>query len=164
MTMQEVGQLRDLIDDLGSAMMTTQHGDRMRSRPMASQGIDEDGTMWFLTGRASDKAEEIRDDSAVNLTFADAGKNRYVSISGRARLVDDLAKKQELWSQMAKVGFSGPEDPNLVLIRVDVDGAEYWDGPSSKMVALYGWVKALVTGEGVDMGENKTLGGSATLR
>lgn len=162
MSESEIQQIKDLIEGIHSAMMTTTHGQGLRSRPMAPQTSEFDGSLWFMAQRTSEKIAEIRSDSAVNVAFSDPGKNRYVSISGKAFLTDDREKIKELWSPLDKVWFSGPEDPEIMLIRVDVDGAEYWDGPSNKMVALYGWVKSLITGNDANLAKNETLGGAAS--
>jgi hypothetical protein len=52
----------------------------------------------------------------------------------------------------------GLGDPDLALLRVRVEKAEYWDAPSSKMVQLAGFVKAIVTGQRADdLGENEKI-------
>jgi hypothetical protein len=40
---------------------------------------------------------------------------------------------------------------------VDVEKAEYWDSPNSKVVQLAGFVKALVTGQEAKGGENEKV-------
>ena len=49
------------------------------------------------------------------------------------------------------------DDPRLCLLKVSVEQAEYWDAPSSKIVQLFGFVKALATGQEADYGENKKI-------
>jgi len=124
----------------------------------------DEGVMWFMTGLDTEKAHEVEEDSAVNVAFANEGDNRFVSISGRCRLVQDIPKQKELWTSFARAWFDGPEDSNLVLMRVEIDGAEYWDGPKSKMVMMVGWLKSKVTGGGIDMGDNATIEPRATLK
>ena len=52
----------------------------------------------------------------------------------------------------------GKDDPSLTLLVVDVEGAEYWDGPSSKVVMMARMAKALVTNTSADdSGENRTM-------
>jgi general stress protein 26 len=150
-------KLHSLISDMQFAMMTTACPDgSLRSRPMATHKAEEfDGTLWFFTHDHSAKVHEIFADTHVNLSYADPGKNDYVSVSGRATLVKDKGKAKELWNPLYKAWFpAGLDDPNLALIRVDVDRAEYWDSPNSKMVQIAGFVKALVTGERAKGGEN----------
>ena len=49
--------------------------------------------------------------------------------------------------------LAGFADPNIVLIRVHVDHAEYWDVPSSVMVHAYGYLKAVTTGKPAHPGD-----------
>ena len=65
---------------------------------------------------------------------------------------------KELWSPAFKAWFpDGLEDPELALLRVEVETAEYWESPSSAVVKMVGFVKAVATGQQYQAGENKTL-------
>jgi general stress protein 26 len=153
-------KLHSLIKGIGFAMMTTTTSEgTLRSRPMASRVEEEfDGTLWFFSHDQEPKIHEILENPQVNLAFADPSKNDYVSVSGTATLVKDKAKAKELWNPFYKAWFpQGLDDPHLALIRVDVDKAEYWDSPNSKMVQLAGFVKALVTGKEAKGGENQKI-------
>src|SRR3954463_2099466 len=136
----DVQKLAKLIKGIKVAMLTTQDDDgTFRSRPMATQDEEFDGTLWFFTQIDSHKVTEIDRQHQVNLSYADSGDNRYVSISGLATLVRDRAKIDELWSPVLKAWFpDGKDDPNIALLRVDVQKAEYWDAPSSTLVKLVG--------------------------
>jgi len=130
----------------------------LRSRPMQTQQAEFDGDLWFFTGRDTHKTDEVSRDNHVNLSYAEPGDNRYVSVSGTASLVSDQAKIKELWNPLLKAWFpKGVDDPNIVLLKVEVDKAEYWDAPSSKVVQIVGFMKALATGERYHPGENKVL-------
>jgi general stress protein 26 len=97
--------------------------------------------------------EEVDRHIEVNLGYADPGSNTFVSVSGKAQLVRDAAKAQELWSPILKAWFpDGLHDPDLALLRVKVEHAEYWDSPSSKLVQLAGFVKAVATGKSYQAG------------
>jgi general stress protein 26 len=122
---------------------------------MGTQKIDLiEGALWFFTSSESSKTDEILHQRQVNLAYASIEKQCYVSVSGRAHIVRDRAKTRELWKPAVKIWFPhGVEDPTLVLLRVDVVAAEYWDSPSSKMVQLYGMAKLALTGK-----TSKTLG------
>ncbi|CAN5852692.1 pyridoxamine 5'-phosphate oxidase family protein [soil metagenome] len=143
------GRLKEKIKDVKVAMMTTAEGDgTLRSRPMHTSEVLDDGFLWFFTWIDSPKAEEIKNDSHVNLSYADPGSNLYVSVSGRAFLTRDRSKIEELWSPFLKAWFpEGKDDPSIGLIRVAPTQAEYWDSSSSKLVQLIGYVKAVATGE-----------------
>jgi len=146
---EELKKLGEKIKDIRIAMLTTLEDDgSLRSRPMATQQTEFDGTLWFFTKDNSPKVAEVAHDQHVNLSYAKPDDELYISISGTARIVRDKQKVKELWNPFVKAWFpKGPEDPELVLLRVDPGQAEYWDSPSGTMVQLYGLVKAVVTGK-----------------
>jgi len=150
---QMVAKVAELIKDINVAMMTTEAEDGLlHSRPMATQKTEFDGTLWFFTGLSTGKISEIGWNPEVNLSYSDGGANKYVSVSGTAEIVDDRAKKEELWSDIYKAWFpQGLDDPDLCLMKVEVTFAEYWDVPSGKMVQAFGFLKALATGERLKM-------------
>jgi general stress protein 26 len=147
--------LGELIKGIRVAMLTTADPDGiLRSRPMATQDLDFDGQLWFFTHKKSGKVDSITGDQHVNVAYVDLDDNRYVSVCGRATLVTDERKIEDLWNPMLKAWFpDGLNDPELALICVDVDSAEYWDAPASAWVQLVGFTKAIITGkryEGAD--------------
>ncbi|NEM98837.1 pyridoxamine 5'-phosphate oxidase family protein [Pontibacter burrus] len=155
----DLQKLIDKIKNIDTAMMTTADDEgSLRSRPMRNMQIKEDGVIWFFTGYESEKTHELQKDAHVNLSYAKPDDQLYVSVSGRAVVSRDKAKIDELWNPALKAWFpEGKEDPNIGLIKVTIDKAEYWDSPSSAMVHLYGVVKAAITGERADPGENKKI-------
>src|SRR5205085_12341216 len=80
----------DLIKDAHSALLVTVGPDgRLDSRPMGCVQTDFEGTIWFLTFADSSKVNEILKDNHVLVSYANAAKYEYVSLSGTARLVTD---------------------------------------------------------------------------
>jgi general stress protein 26 len=170
-TTDALEQLREKIDGIRIAMLTTVEEDgSLHSRPMATQETESDGDLWFFTAAGSPKTGEIRRDHRVNLSYADPDDQRYVSVSGTARVVRDPAKAKELWNPLLKAWFpKGLDDPELALLRVEVEKAEFWDAPSGKMVQLAGFLKALATGKRyeADPGEHEKIelaGAGAAVR
>ena len=141
-------KLFKLIKDIRIAMMTTIDDDgSLRSRPMYNQSVDKDGKLWFFS-KADDKVQEIKRERQVNLSYSDPGSQTYVSISGTAADLRDKAKAKEHWSEGMRVWFpKGVEDSDIVLICVTPTNGEYWDSPSSTMLHLYGYVKAITVGK-----------------
>lgn len=156
----DLQKLRDLVKDIDFCMLTTidERGD-LHSRPMSSNGeIDPDGDLWFFTGAYSHKVSEINHAPRVNVSFADPQNQNYVSITGRAKLVRDRKKIDELWQPQFTMWFpEGKDDPNIALLRVKIEKAEYWDSPSSAVSFVLDFVSALVTGEEPNSGEHKQL-------
>ena len=158
-THEVVQHFGDLIKGIKVAMMTTVEEDgSLRSRPMWTHDRDFDGELWFFTREHSHKVDEVEHDHHVNLSYADPTRERYVSVSGRCRLVRDKEKARELWNPTLKAWFpDGLDDPELALLCVRVERAEYWDTPNSRMVQLVGMVKAALTGETYKPGDNQKL-------
>ena len=106
---------------------------------------------------ATHKVLEVKHEPRVNVSFS-SDKYRYVSMSGTAALVRDKAKIEELWKPSLKAWFpKGTDEPDIALIKVTVEKAEYWDSPSSSVAHVIGLVKALATGTTSDGGENKKV-------
>ncbi len=154
-----IQKLASLIKDIEFAMLTTVEANgSLRSRPMATQKTEFDGTLWFFTRGDSPKVEEIDRQHQVNLSYANPNKQAYVSISGTATLVRDASKNKELWNPLYKTWFpDGLDDPQLALLEVEIDKAEYWDFPSSKVVQVVGFFKAMATGQSYKGGEHEKV-------
>lgn len=151
--------LRKLTKDIRVAMIATVTPEgALRSRPMATQEIDDEGQLWFFTADDSGKSREIAEEHAVNVVYAEPKDERYISISGTAAIVHNPEKMRELWNPLYKAFFpQGLEDPHLALLQIRVESAEYWDAPSSKMVQLYEMTKAAVLGEEPHLGDHARL-------
>lgn len=159
-TNSQLSKVRDLVEDIRIAMMTTvDDQENLVSRPMACLQMDEDGTIWFFTKRLSPKVEQIEDNGhRVNLSFSSVSDSDYVSVSGKATELYDKAKIDELWNPQAKAWFpDGKDDPELTLLKVHVDMAEYWSSNDSSMVRFFQQATAVVTGNPPKMGENKKV-------
>lgn len=152
-------KLGELIKDLKFAMLTTVDDDgSLRSRPMATQNKTFDGELWFFTRASAPKVHEIEREQHVNVSYAHPTDQTYVSVSGKARVVRDVKKNEELWTAPMKAWFpKGPDDPETALLKITVDKAEYWDSASSAVVHMIGFVKATFTGKPYHAGENEKI-------
>lgn len=146
----EQQKLVELMKDMNVGMMTTFGSEGPRTVPMARQEVDPSAELWFITARDTRHADDIASDPRVAVSFSSSGA--WVAITGRANVVDDQAKLEELWNTFAEAWLpGGPEDPNAALIKVDVERAEYWDSPgSSKVASLVSFAKAKLTGDTLD--------------
>lgn len=154
---QKAQKLWQMVQDIKIAMLATRDGGVLRCRPMECLQIEENGTLWFFTGASSPKTAEMNDEHEVALAFADKANQNYVSISGVATLLRDEKKARALWTEEQRIWYpNGLDDPNLSLLRVKVQQAEYWDRPTGEMVAAHGLVRAIAD-ETPDLGENEKL-------
>jgi general stress protein 26 len=156
---ESIKKLAELIKDIQFSMLTTVEADgSLRSRPMATQQTEFDGDLWFFTGVSSHKVHDIENNPQVNVAFSNPQDQSYVSIKGRAYLVRDQQKAKDLWNPFYRTWFpDGLDDPDLALLKIETEGAEYWDSPSSAVVHLFGLAKALATGQRPQPGDNEKL-------
>jgi general stress protein 26 len=152
-------KLHELIEDVEVAMLTEVAPDgRLHSRPLHTLRAELDGTLWFATGYDSEKVRELEANPQVNVAYASRGKGIYVSVAGRASVTRDRATIDALWSPQMSVFFKGgKDDPNLCLIRIDPESAEYWDGPGTALGKGLYFVTTAVTKNPGHMNDNRTI-------
>ena len=150
-------KLTELIKDIKFAMFTTHKtAGHLHSRPMTTQNkrIDDD-SLWFFMSRSGDPVSEFHGDDQVNVSYANPSSDTYVSVTGTAHVVEDMAKKKALWNKPAEAWFKGGvDDPDLALVQVRIEHADYWDVKESKVVQLYKMAEAAVTGKPPKLGEH----------
>lgn len=151
-----------LIKDIRFGMLTHRGANgTMHAHPLTTQNkdIDEQSQLYFFIPRDGEIYQRLQADKQVNVNYADPGDDSYMSISGSASFIDDMAKKEALWSKMTEAWFpGGPGDPNVALLAVKIDQAEYWDVKESKLTQLFKMARASITGNPPeDMGEHKEM-------
>lgn len=152
-------KLKELVEGIDFAMLTTITPEgALHSRPMSTQEMGSDGTLWFFTRANATKVDEIEHEQQVNVAYSQPQDHRYVSVSGRASLVRDAAKIRKLWKPAYKLWFpEGLDDPELALLRVQIETAEFWDANQSRMLKLALMVKSLATGQEYEPGEHGNI-------
>ena len=93
-----IKKVAKLMRDLDFCMLTT-HTKRggLRSRPMSNNGqVEFDGDVWFFSAADSRKVREIEATPRVHLSYADLDQWRFVSMTGRARIVRDRSESTRL--------------------------------------------------------------------
>ena len=151
----QMAKLIELTRDINITMFTTIDEDgHFVSRPMAQQLVDPDGDIWLFAERDSRVVEQLTANPHVGMTLSSS--DTWISIDGSAEMVEDQAKKEELWNSWVEAWLpDGKTDPSVVLIKVDPHTAEYWDTPGGRVASLISFVKAKVTGapyDGADQG------------
>ena len=157
MTDDTTRRVAELLKDERFGMFTTTASDgTLTSRPMAMQEVEFDGDLWFFAARSSRKVTHIDSNSRVNVAVSSA--DTWISLYGRAAVVTDEAKKKELWNAGVAAWFpDGPDDAEIVLIKVTGESAEYWDNPGGRIATAFSLIKAKVTGEPYSGGENEKV-------
>ncbi len=149
-------RVAELIKDFRFAMLTTRNAeDRLVAHPLTVQESEFDGDLWFLVSTNATFVVDIDADDRVGVSLS--SKDSWVSLSGRAQLVEDRAKIHELWNPVVEAWFTnGPDDPDVGLLKFTAETAEYWDSPGGRLASLFSFVKSKITDEPYDA-ENETV-------
>lgn len=153
---ENIKKLGDLMRGIRFAMLTTAEPDgSLHSRPMATQDVEFDGDIWFFTAADSGKVWEADRNHHVNVAYSNPEKNNYVSATGTAALVRDRKKIEELWKPVYKTFFpKGLEDPELALLKISVEKAEYWDSPGTAIGRAINFARAYLTSAPSKLGDH----------
>ena len=154
MSDEQTRTVAELLKGERFGFLTTVRADgTLTSRPMTLQEVEFDGDLWFFAERDSNPVRDVAASPQVNVGVGSGGS--WVSLTGDAEVVDDAAKKRELWNSAVEAWFpEGPDDEKVVLLKVHADSAEYWRAPGGRLSTAISFVKARVTGERIDAGEN----------
>jgi general stress protein 26 len=142
---------------IGMLTTHTKNGET-HTRPMLVHEIDEGGWLWFVTDRDSRKTCELSQNPRATIAFASSKGDRFVTVQGTAVVVRDNLKLKQLWNPTLRAWFPrGRRDPDIVLVAMRVSRAEYWLAPRTRLVRVYGRVKAALTGKREETGTHGVL-------
>lgn len=153
---ESISKVTKIINDSHIGMLTTINEDgALVSRPLAVQEVKYDGDMWFFTGLETSQVSHVGADARVNISF---GKNtEWVSVAGTAEVVTDRQKIHDMWNQAVEAWFpDGPDTPEVCLLHINSDSAEYWTSPGGRAATVLQWVKSRITGSGTSLPESGT--------
>jgi general stress protein 26 len=154
---RKLDRVWDIVEHVGVCMLTTRFAGGLRSRPLEARPDREQGLIQFIVDLRAGKDDEIDAVPDVCLTFIHNKQKAYLSITGRAEVLDDPARARVIWKKTDAAWWSGPDDPNVRVLSVEPQTAELWDGPASAEVARYEFAKAFATGEKPNLGENRKV-------
>jgi general stress protein 26 len=154
---ESISKVTDIINDSHIGMFTTiNEQGALVSRPLAVQDVKDDGDMWFFTSANTSQVAHIKANPAVNVSFGQ--RTEWVSVAGTAEVVTDRQLIHDLWNQMVEAWFpDGPDTPEVVLLHVDSDSAEYWTSPGGTAATVLQWIKSKVTHNRMSVGESGTV-------
>lgn len=145
-----INKIRELAKGIDMCLFCThvKNGDGEHTRPMSTQGVDEDGTLWFFSDKNSLKNKEIKADNQIRLYYSQPSKSAFMVLNGEAEIVFDKEKVKELWSPHVKAWFTeGIDDPAISLLKITPKSAYYWDVEGNKMVNFFKYLASIATGK-----------------
>ena len=154
---ESISKVTDIINDSHIGMFTTiNETGALVSRPLAVQEVKDDGDMWFFTSSTTSQVAHIRANPAVNVSFGK--RTEWVSVAGTAEVVTDRQLIHDMWNQVVEAWFpDGPDTPEVVLLHVDSDSAEYWTSPGGTAATVLQWIKSKVTNSRMSVGDSGTV-------
>ncbi|KAF2331294.1 pyridoxamine 5'-phosphate oxidase family protein [Flavobacterium daemonense] len=152
-----VNKIKELAENIKTCMFCTYNNDRLQSRPMSVQKIDDLGNLWFLSDRNSSQNADITMNPTVEIFFAEPN-DKFLTLHGSATIKYDRETIKDLYDPIVKVWMPGGiDDPNLSVIKVVPDDGYYWNNKNGKLVAIAKMTAALVTGKTMDDGVEGNL-------
>jgi general stress protein 26 len=100
------------------------------ARAIDTSKLTDEWTVRFMTDRRTRKVGEIARTGRMTLIYHHQVGRAYVTLVGRASIIDDVAVKQASWQPGSfKWHPGGPTDPNVVLIEFVAERIETWNTP-----------------------------------
>jgi len=155
---EAIAKLKELAEDIDFALMTTDLTQPpFHIIPMSTKKVDEEGNIWFLSGKDSEHNTHIEEEERALLTYSSKSDMEFLSIYGHARICFDKKIIKELYSSGDDAWFNGVDDPFLSAIEIKPSEARYWDTKNGKLISLFKMAIGSVTGNEPDLGEEGTL-------
>jgi general stress protein 26 len=147
-------ELRATLREFDTVMLVTiGEGEMMHARPMALQDLDErlDCDLWLVTSMQTTKVHEIGRDRKCAVVALRSRDGAYVSIAATARCERNEAEVKRLWKPDWKAWFpKGPDDPEIGIVKLTVDRAEYWEPEGGRLRVLFSMAKNVMQGRPAD--------------
>lgn len=155
---EAIEKIQELANEQTCHFCTFTNSFEITARPMYTQKVEDDGCFWFFSSKSSEKNQEIKTNSKVQLLFGDPGKSNYLSVVGEASIVEDKSKIDELYTPYVKAWFQGgKDDPEISLIKISPSDAYYWDTKHGKLISFFKIMASIVSGKTMDDGIEGTI-------
>jgi len=146
MSGEAIQKIKELAEKARTCYFVTKIGSNSNNRPMALQGVDENGVLWFISSKDSRKNADIKEDNEVHLYFMNDSTYEYLNIKGNATITQDKELIDKYWTDFANAWFDGKDDPNVTIIGVKAYDGYYYDTKDNKIFAMAKMLFAAATG------------------
>lgn len=113
---------RKILDESYVGTMATVQEGKPFSRYMTFS--NENFTLYTATSKTTDKVEELEKNPNTHILIGYDGEgfgDAYLEIMGSATISGEESLKEKIWNEHMKPYFSGPDDPNLVILKIIPD-------------------------------------------
>jgi general stress protein 26 len=106
------------------------------ARPMTAQfeGDEDRGPLWFFTSQDSRLVQS--GGGAATAVYTAKDHDLFARIEGKLVEATDPAMIEKLWNPFVAAWYEGKDDPDIALMRMDLDSAEIWENASSLVAGI----------------------------
>ncbi|TAA73604.1 pyridoxamine 5'-phosphate oxidase family protein [Planococcus salinarum] len=112
----------EILDSSKVGVLATVKGNKPHTRYMT---FFHDGfTLYTATSRKTQKVDELEANPHAHILLGYEGEgvgDTYLEIEGRMAAHDDSQIIEKVWNEHLTGWFSGPDDPNLLILRIHPD-------------------------------------------
>ena len=86
--------------------------------------FNDEFTLYTVTSKQTQKVDELEANPHTHILIGYEGEgfgDAFLEIEGTVTISSDETMKEKVWNKLLKPWFSGPEDPNLVILKVSPD-------------------------------------------
>ena len=86
--------------------------------------FNDEFILYTVTSKQTEKVDELEANPHTHILIGYEGEgfgDDFLEIQGTVTISSDETMKEKVWNKMLKPWFSGPEDPNLVILKVTPD-------------------------------------------
>ncbi len=155
-----IEKLKELVTEINICLFCTnlKTDDGSTCRPMSAIKVCDQGNIWFFSEMSSDKNKEIAQNENVQLFFSSPSKSSYLVVNGKAEIIVDKTKIEELWTPLAKIWFKGgKDDPAISIIKVKPTNCYYWDTDGNRMINFLKMIVSVATGSNLVISKEGAL-------
>jgi general stress protein 26 len=116
-------QVLKVLDESKVGTLATVKDNKPYSRYMTY--YHEDLVLYTPTSKKTEKTDEIEENPNVHILLGYEGEgygDTFVEIEGKASIEQSEGYKKKIWNDHMKNWFDGPEDPNLVVLKIEPVG------------------------------------------
>jgi len=113
---------RKILNEIYVGTMATVQQGKPFSRYMTF--FNEDFTLYTATSKKTDKVDELEKNPNTHILIGYEGEgfgDAYLEIMGTAKISDEESLKEKVWNEQMKPYFTGPDDPELVILKITPD-------------------------------------------
>jgi general stress protein 26 len=113
---------QQILDESMVGTMATVQGGKPFTRYMTF--FNDGFTLYTATSKQTDKVDELESNPHTHILIGYEGEgfgDDYLEIMGTAEVTDDEGLIDKVWNDALEGYFDGPDDPNLVILKVQPD-------------------------------------------